>query len=122
MSHLKERRQFKRFRPKDGTMAIDNHALGPVIDISMGGLSFRYVIEDAAKPISNFLGIFLSSDDILIDKLKTKLISDEFVSQSSSFLTSSTRKRSIQFVNLTETLRNSLKEFINTKTQETLSA
>ncbi len=122
MSPLKERRQFTRFRPKAGTMAIDNHALGPVIDISMGGLSFRYVIEDAAKPISNFLGIFLSSDDILIDKLSTKLISDEFVSQSSSFLTSSTRKRSIQFVNLTETQRNSLKEFINTKTLETLSA
>lgn len=122
MSHLKERRQFKRFRPKDGTMAIDNHALGPVIDISMGGLSFRYVIEDAAKPISNFLGIFLSSDDILIDKLSTRLIADEFVSQSSSFLTSSTRKRSIQFIDLTDTQRNSLEEFIKTKTLETLSS
>ena len=122
MSHLKERRQFKRFRPKDGTMAIDNHALGPVIDISMGGLSFRYVIEDAAKPISNFLGIFLSSDDILIDKLSTRLIADEFVSQSSSFLTSSTRKRSIQFIDLTDTQRNSLEEFIRTKTLETLSS
>lgn len=122
MSRLKERRQFKRFRPKDGTMAIDNHALGPVIDISMGGLSFRYVIEDAAKPISNFLGIFLSSDDILIDKLSTRLIADEFVSQSSSFLTSSTRKRSIQFIDLTDTQRNSLEEFIKTKTLETLSS
>ena len=119
MSYQKERRQFKRFRPKEGTMAIDNHALGPVIDISMGGLAFRYVIEDAAKPISNFLGIFLSSDDILIDRLSTKLIADEFLSQSSSFLTSSTRKRSIQFINLTETQRNSLEEFINTKTHET---
>lgn len=113
----KERRQFKRFRPKDGTMAVNSHALGPVIDISMGGLAFRYVVEDASRPISDSLGIFLSSDDILIDKLSTKLISDEFVSQSSSFLKTSTRKRSIQFNNLTETQRKSLEEFINTKTQ-----
>lgn len=117
MHPQEERRQFERFRPKDGTMAVNSHALGPVIDISMGGLSFRYIVEDASKPISDTLGIFLSSDNILLDKLSTKLIADEFVSQSTSFLKTSTRKRSIQFLNLTETQRKNLENFINEKTQ-----
>jgi len=117
MHSQEERRQFKRFRPKEGTMAVNSHALGPVIDISMGGLSFRYVVDDATKPISDTLGIFLSSDNILLDKLSTKLVADEFVSQSRSFLKTSTRKRSIQFHNLTEAQRKSLEDFINKKTQ-----
>ena len=117
MHSLKERRRFKRFQPKDGTMAVNSHALGPVIDISMGGLSFRYVAEDTSKPISDTLGIFLSSENILLDKLSTKLVADEFVSQSTSFLKTSTRKRSIQFLNLTDTQRKNLENFINEETQ-----
>ncbi len=120
MCPQKERRQFKRFRPKDGTMAVNTHALGPVIDISMGGLAFRYTVDDASQPISDYLGIFLSSDDILIDRLLTKLISDEFISHSSSFLTTSTRKRSVQFLNITDTQRKSLENFIAKKTQKNL--
>lgn len=117
MCPQKERRQFKRFRPKEGTMAVNTHALGAVIDISMGGLAFRYVVENATEPISDHLGIFLSSDNILIDKLETKLIADEFVSQSSTFVTTSTRKRSIQFLNLTDEQRKSLEDFIKNQTQ-----
>lgn len=116
MQPQKERRQDERFRPKEGTIAVNSHALGPITDISMGGLAFRYVVEDASKPLSDSLGIFLSSDDILIDKLTTKLISDEFVSQSSSFLNTSTRKRSVQFVNLSESQSKKLKKFIDKKT------
>jgi hypothetical protein len=112
----KERRQFTRFRPKDGTMAVDRHALGPVIDISMGGLSFRYMGENPAKSIPDTLGIFLGSDDILIEKISTKIITDRLISQGSSFLKASTRQRSIQFTNLTESQRENLEEFICSKT------
>ena len=112
----KERRQFMRFRPKDGTMAINHHALGPVINISMGGLSFQYMGEDSTKPISNILGIFLGSDNVLIEKISTKIITDRLISQGSAFLKTSTRQRSIQFTNLTKSQRKNLKSFISRKT------
>lgn len=114
----KERRQFKRFRPKDGTMAVNHHALGPVVNISMGGLSFRYMGDNPAKPISDILGIFLGSDDVLIEQISTKVITDKLISQGSSFLKASTRQRSIQFTNLTKSQRKSLKDFIGSKTME----
>ena len=112
----KERRRFTRFRPKDGTMAVNNHALGPVVNISMGGLSFRYMRENPTRPISDILGIFLGSDDVLIEKIPTKLITDKLVSEGSSFLKTTTRQRSIQFTELTEAQRINLEEFINSKT------
>ncbi len=112
----KERRQFTRFRPKDGTMAVNHHALGPVINISMGGLSFRYMGEDSAKAVSDILGIFLGSDDVLIEKIPTKIISDELISSGSAFMKTPTRQRSIQFTELTHSQRASLKDFIGNKT------
>lgn len=48
---LEERRKFIRYLPKEGTMAINNHALGPVINISMGGLAFRYLAGISSKPL-----------------------------------------------------------------------
>lgn len=119
MSHTiqKERRKFKRYRPKGGTIAISEHALGPVINISMGGLSFRYLEGIPTKTHPNSLGIFLGSDDILIDKIPSQVISDQLIPQQSLFLKTSTRQRSIQFLNLNERQRQSLKDFINEKTQ-----
>lgn len=116
MSPHKERRQYTRFRPKDGTMAVNNHALGPVVNISMGGLSFKYMDEDPQKPIQDILGIFLGSDNVLIDNITTKVITDKLISQSSTFLKTSTRQRSIQFIHLTKLQKQNLKDFINTKT------
>ncbi len=112
----KERRRFKRFRPKDGTMAVNRHALGPVINISMGGLSFRYMGEDSTKQVSDILGIFLGLDDVLIERIVTKVISDKLISHGSSFMKTSTRQRSIQFTKLTHSQRENLEEFIGSKT------
>ncbi len=112
----KERRKFARYRPKGGTMAVNQHALGPVINISMGGLSFQYMGENSSKPISDILGIFLGSDNFLIDKIPTKIITDILISHGSSFLQTSTRQRSIQFTELSQSQRENLEEFISNKT------
>jgi len=113
-----ERRQSTRFRPKDGTMAVNRHALGPVINISMGGLSFRYMGANTAKSIKNKLGIFLGSENILIDKLPTKVVADKLISQGSSFLKTPTRECSLQFLELTPVQREKLTDFISNKTIE----
>lgn len=115
----KERRKFIRYRPKGGTIAVNNHALGPVINISMGGLSFQYLEGESSTPHSDSLGIFLGSDDVLIDQIRTRVISDQRIALGSVFLQLCTRQRSIQFLNLSEKQRKNLQEFINEKTQGT---
>jgi hypothetical protein len=118
ITQKEERRQFTRFRPKDGTMAVSHHVLGPIVNISMAGLSFRYMNGGNAKEMSDMLGIFLGSDNILIEELTTKVISDKIISNGSTFLQTSTRQRSIAFTNLTKRQRVKLEDFISNKTLE----
>ena len=121
MSTQKERRQFARFRPKEGTMAVSHNMLGPIINISMAGLVFRYMNMTSNKAISDMLSIFLAPDNILIEGLTTKVISDKIVSSGSIFLQTSIRQRSIQFIDLTKTQRTRLEDFIGNKTLEIYS-
>ena len=114
-----ERRKFTRFIPKDGTMAVCKHALGPILDISMGGLSCRYMHDKNNVSPSNLFGIFLGSDDILIDKIKSRIVSDEIISQDNSFLKTCFHKLSIEFISLSSDQHQKLKNFLLTKTQGT---
>lgn len=98
-------------------MAVNIHALGPVIDISMGGLSFRYMDDKSDNPMTDFFGIFLGSDNILIDKIQSQVVSDKETPQGTSFLQTRSRQRSIQFVSLTTDQQKELENFILTKTQ-----
>ncbi|MBL4903700.1 MAG: hypothetical protein JKY62_13765 [Desulfocapsa sp.] len=99
-------------------MAVSQQVLGPIINISMAGLAFRYMNGTTNKKISDRLGIFLGSDNILIEELTTQVISDKIVSSGSTFLQISTRQRSIQFINLTKQQRIKLEDFISNKTLE----
>lgn len=113
----KERRKFTRFTPKDGTVAVNNHALGPVVDLSMGGLSFRYMEDKSDTPMTEFFGVFLGSDNILIDKIKSQIVSDRVSKQGTSFLQTQSRQCSIRFLSLTSDQQKELENFILTKTQ-----
>jgi len=113
----KERRKFTRLIPKDGTMAVNNHALGPVVDISMGGLSFRYADNKSDIAMTNIFGIFLGSENILIDKIQSKIISNKALDHGTSFLQARSHLLAIQFINLSTDQRKKLKDFILTKTQ-----
>ena len=118
-STYKERRKFKRFRPKHGTMAVNTHALGPVVNISMGGLCFRYIDNSLSQPLSDSIDMFLSSDDIFIDNIKVRIVSDKLSSEkpSLSFSKIILRECAIQFLNLTVAQKKEFKKFILTKTE-----
>ena len=114
----KERRESTRFRPKDGTRAIGTYALGSVVNISMGGLCFRYMDSPLSRTLSNTIGLFLSSDDILIDDIEIRVVSDKPFSQNGAFSFSNIliRERAVQFLNLTVAQKKELEEFLLTKT------
>ena len=100
-------------------MAANTHALGAVANISMGGLCFHYIDNTLSQSVPDSIDIFLSSDSIYIDNIKTRIISDKLSSQKTSFPFSQIifRECSIQFLNLTVSQKKELEEFILTTTQ-----
>lgn len=113
----KERRRFTRFIPKEGTMAVNNCALGPVVDISMRGLSFQYAAKNSAIGMTNIFGIFLGSDNILIDRIESKIISNKKLGPKTSLSQARSHQLAIQFINLSTDQQKKLAAFILTKTQ-----
>ena len=101
-----ERRKNKRYKAVEGAYAAispNSHKLGQVIDISMGGLSFKYIdtssdetdIESAAEET-----IFLSSMGYYVGDLPFKTIADYEVTNAPSFSSMKVRKRHVQFTDL----------------------
>ena len=66
----RERREYKRYRVKDGAYAVDAARSGLICDIGLGGMSFLYV-ERKNWPEDSFLLdiVFGEDEDFCLDKL-----------------------------------------------------
>jgi hypothetical protein len=73
-----DRRKHNRCRvPTDSFVAFGYHGtiLGQIIDISMGGMSFRY-IDSKELPDESHLDMHMSEHDLCLDRVPFKTISD----------------------------------------------
>ena len=111
-----ERRKSKRYKAADGAYAAispKSHKLGQIIDISMGGLAFKYIDtnnsdtnnsdtnkEDKKNHGKSEESIFLSSMGFYVGDLPFKTISDEEVTNAPSFSAMKVRERKVQFTDL----------------------
>lgn len=101
-----ERRKNKRYKAIEGAYAAispNSHKLGQIIDISMGGLSFKYIdtsIEDAEKENLQEESIFLSSMGYYVGDLPFRTVADYEVTNAPSFSSMKIRKRHVQFTDL----------------------
>lgn len=101
-----ERRKNKRYKAVEGAYAAvspNSHKLGQIIDISMGGLSFKYIdTSNGDSEIDSRLEetIFLSSMGYYVGDLPFKTISDYEVTNAPSFSSMKVRKRHVQFTDL----------------------
>jgi hypothetical protein len=101
-----ERRRNKRYKAVDGAYAAispNSHKLGQIIDISMGGLSFKYI--DTSHDDKELEGtpeeaVFLSSMGYYVGDLPFKTISDYEITNAPSFSSMKVRKRHVQFTDL----------------------
>jgi hypothetical protein len=100
-----ERRRSKRYKAVDGAYAAispNSHKLGQIIDISMGGLSFKYIdtsiVEE--KPDIPENTVFLSSMGYYVGDLPFKMVSDYELTNAPSFSSMKVRKRHVQFTDL----------------------
>jgi len=101
-----ERRKSKRYKAAEGAYAAispSSHKLGQIIDISMGGLAFKYIDtkNEAAKDQNQSEeSIFLSSMGFYVGNLPFKTISDTEVTNTPSFSSMKVRERHVQFTDL----------------------
>ncbi|MBA3009709.1 MAG: PilZ domain-containing protein [Proteobacteria bacterium] len=101
-----ERRRNKRYKAVDGAYAAispNSHKLGQILDISMGGLSFKYIDtssdeKESEKSPEN--AVFLSSMGYYVGDLPFKTISDYEITNAPSFSSMKVRKRHVQFTDL----------------------
>ncbi len=101
-----ERRKNKRYKAIEGAYAAispNSHKLGQIIDISMGGLAFKYIDtsnDDTENKELPEESIFLSSMGYYVGDLPFKTISDYEVTNAPSFSSMKVRKRHVQFTDL----------------------
>ena len=99
-----ERRKHKRFQVHDGTLAVlTSHFYnwGPIIDISRGGLAFRYSGNKLPLNVSCDLGISLANIGFYLGKLPFRAISDFEIANEFAYSLTTIRRCDVEFGELT---------------------
>ena len=110
-----ERRQQKRFKVQEGAFAAlvaRESRLGQIKDISIRGLSFRYIDNNEKLENADELKIILGSEGLYLDKVPFKKISDFEIESEYSFSTVKMRQIGLEFGELTTAQRDRLNQFI----------
>ena len=114
-SIIQERRKHKRFKTAENAFASVRNGHGPVgniLDISLGGLCFKYIAEAAAPAGVLELDIFLSDHSFWLKRIPCRNIADVKLACDFSLSTVGMRRRSVQFFNLTRTQRSMIDHLI----------
>ncbi|MBW2172757.1 MAG: hypothetical protein JRF69_12445 [Deltaproteobacteria bacterium] len=108
----------KQRKPRTGSayVGVGPHfgRVGPLIDITMDGLTFCYKARKK-QPDGLSLDIFLTDRDFYLSYVPFRTVSDTKIPQSLSESTS-TRKCTVQFGNLTPTQMSGLQDLIQSHT------
>jgi len=118
MSDIKmsdERRQQKRFKAEEGAFAalVDQESrLGQIKDISIRGLSFRYIDSHEKLENADELKIILGNQGLYLDKVPFVKISDFEIESEFSFSIIKMRQIGLQFGELTPQQKLRLDQFI----------
>ena len=110
-----ERRRHKRFQAEEGAYAAvrpQYDKIGQIIDVSRGGLAFRYMVSGSQEDASSELDIFLIGDGFHLDKVPFQTVSDEGIPERLSPSSQKMWRCGVQFGELTQMQILKLKEFI----------
>ena len=75
MENKRESRRCPRFPVKDGVIALDS-VYGEIIDVSFGGLSFRYTAYDDMTTQPAEFGIIFGGEELFFDNLPLTNVCD----------------------------------------------
>lgn len=115
MSVQEERRQQKRFKAEEGAFAalVDQASrLGQIKDISLHGLSFRYIDSHEKLENASELKIILGNQGLFLDKVPFKIIFDFRIESEFGFSAVNMRQIGLEFGELSTGQRDQLDQFI----------
>jgi hypothetical protein len=114
-----EQRKHRRFSVREGTLIFNNSTdVGEIIDISMGGLSFKApeMTEETTSPFD--VGILFGEDEYFTGKVQCKKLMCHGASEDSLFSSTEKGERySVEFGELTPQQRLYLEHIIQSYTQ-----
>ena len=114
-----ERRKHARFKVRSRALAALTRSptvAGHIIDISEGGLSFRYVASQQRSEESPRMNLLIADGRIHFKTLPFKSIWDSPTPDDFSFGAISTRHCGVQFGHLTDDEKSEIKKFIQNHT------
>jgi len=103
MNHF-ERRKNQRFKAAYGAFAVlgpESSKLGQIKDISMGGLAFKYLVDEARSNGADELDIIIRQDGFCIKSIPIQTVSDFELARENAFSTVRLRQQGVQFDELT---------------------
>jgi c-di-GMP-binding flagellar brake protein YcgR len=100
---------YAAFRPRWPRSSI----MGNIVDISLGGLAFRYIPSPKASNRSSHIDILLTDGSFCLNKVPVQTISD-FETDAETSIGLETRRCSVQFGDLTDNQKSDLRYFIQT--------
>jgi len=109
-----ERREHNRFKVRTGAFAAltSYNIVGPIQNISKGGLVFRYISEGEQIPKSLEVDIFIGGKGFHIQKIPSKRISDFNIIKKSLYSSLKIKQCGVQFGELTNSQISQLENFI----------
>jgi hypothetical protein len=110
-----DRRKDERFQTEKNTYAVlraRGSKLGRVIDISKGGLAFRYVSVGQRLKGPLELDLLSHQYDYRIDKIPIKIITDLELANKKAFKSTTLKRVGVQFGKLTREQKSKLEHFI----------
>jgi hypothetical protein len=110
-----DRRLSERYRVKDGIFAVlvaNKDKLGQIEDISLRGLSFRYVNNDKYSKEPGELKIIVAGCGLYMDKLAIETISDFEIKGGFSISPLKLRQTGVKFIDLSPEQRRRIEAFI----------
>ena len=108
-----ERRKHKRFQVPSGALVGLGpyfEKVGPIVDISMGGLGFRYVGTKESN--GTYLDIFLTNSDFFLRNVPFETVRHLKIVGAASPGSETMREKAVKFGKLTRDQKSQLKYFI----------
>ena len=121
MSRLEERRKDKRLQVQDGAFAmlsLQFAVLVKIVNISRGGLAFRYVASKDRSTELSALNILLTDGSFSLKRVPVKTVWDQPVLRDNADGLITVRYCGMQFENWTTAQRSDLNYFIENFTRE----
>ena len=122
MEEIVNQRRWMRFQvPSDSAYTVFKchrfrpSLMGNIVDIGLGGLSFRYFADEKCSSILSQIDILLTDGSFHLNKVHVKTISD-FAIEGATSAGFEARQCGLQFGDLTDSQKSDLRYFIQTHT------